>query len=109
MEVISYGQQGFVFKLGVERHGFALNLVVWALRRSFVVHLVACGYSFHISLFPTIATGTTHPAQCSARDLEKLKWLTQAQTETFTSLILCMWLFNMFTFNIQYIESFHKH
>lgn len=28
MEVISYGQQGFVFKLGVERHGFALNLDV---------------------------------------------------------------------------------
>lgn len=96
MEVIPYGQQGFVYKLGVERHGFALNLDVWALWRSIVVHLVACGFSFHISLFPTIATGTTQPAQCPARDLEKSEWLTQAQTETFTSLILCMWLFNMF-------------
>lgn len=79
---------GFVFKLGVERHGFALNLDVWALQCSIVVHLVACGFSFHISLFPTIATGTTQPAQSSARDLEKLAWLTQAQT--FTSLIRWM-------------------
>lgn len=97
------------FKLGVERQGFAPNLNVWALRRSIVVHLVACGFSFHISLFPTIAAGTTQPAQCPARDLEKLEWLTRAQTETFTPLILCMWLFNMFIFNIQYIEMFHKH
>lgn len=28
MAVISYGQRGFVFKLGVERHGFAPNLDV---------------------------------------------------------------------------------
>lgn len=84
MEITSSLQQGFVFKLGVERHGFALNLDVWALRCSIVVHLVACGFSFHISLFPTIATGTIWPALSPARNLEKLEWLTQTQTETFT-------------------------
>lgn len=47
------------------------ELDVWALWCSIVVHHVACGFSFHISLFPTIATGTTKPAQCPARDLEK--------------------------------------
>lgn len=102
MKVTSYVQGSLAFKLGVERQGSALNLNVWALWRSIVVHLVACGFSFHISLFPTIATGTSRPAQGSARDLEKLAWLTQAQTETFTSLILCMWLFNMFIFTTVY-------
>lgn len=48
--------------------------------RSFVVHLVLCGFSFHISLFPTVATGTTGAAQSSARDLEKLEWFKQAET-----------------------------
>lgn len=104
MEVISYGQQGFMFNLCWETR-LCPELDVWALWRSIVVHLVACGFSFHISLFPTIATGTTQPAQRSARDLEKLEWLTQAQTETLTSFILCMWLFNICSFLI-YIVHF---
>lgn len=104
MEVISYGQQGFMFNLCWETR-LCPELDVWALWRSIVVHLVACGFSFHISLFPTIATGTTQPARRSARDLEKLEWLTQAQTETFTSFILCMWLFNICSFLI-YIVHF---
>lgn len=48
--------------------------------RSFVVHLVLCGFSFHISLFPTVATGTTGAARSSARDLEKLEWFKQGET-----------------------------
>lgn len=96
MEHFSCGERGFAFKPGVERRGFAPKLDVWASRRSIVVHLVACGFSFHIRLFPTIATGTTQPARRSARDLEKLERLTEAQAETLTSPVLCTRLFNTF-------------
>lgn len=43
--------------------------------------------------FPLLLLAQVKPAQCSARDLEKLAWLTLAQTETFTSFIPCMWLY----------------
>ena len=62
-----------MFNLGVERQDLALNLECVSFAGSIVVHLVACGFSFHISLFPTIATGTTRPEQRTARDLEKLE------------------------------------
>lgn len=54
----------------VRRPGFAL---CWMCERSIVVHLVVCGFSFHISLFPTVATGTTGAARRLAKDLEKLE------------------------------------
>jgi len=60
-------------RLCVEGHGVAPILNVRAFRRSDVFHLMACGFSFHISLYPTLATGTTQPAQRAARDVEKLE------------------------------------
>lgn len=68
----------------VRRPGFAPS---WMCERSIVVHLVVCGFSFHISLFPTVATGMTGATWCSARDLEKLEWLTQAGRN---KVILCI-------------------
>lgn len=63
------GCQGLCF-IHVRRPDFALS---WMCECSIVVHLVLCGSSFHISLFPTVATGTTGAARSSARDLEKLE------------------------------------
>lgn len=64
------GCQGVCF-IHIRRADFALS---WMCECSIVVHLVLCGFSFHISLFPTVATGTTGAARSSARDLEKLEW-----------------------------------
>lgn len=87
------GCQGLCF-IHVRRPDFALS---WMCECSIVVHLVLCGFSFHISLFPTVATGTTGAARSSARDLEKLEWFNRQKHRD------SLHLSNIYYFSVHFI------